>query len=335
MSTSAFDIVVAPRIGRTGHPLFGVCALGLVATAALVAGWLPIAFSIVTVFLFAGPHNWVEARYFLSRLPARWGRLQGFFLVGFIGVVGLTAGFAGLSYLSDVFGDHWLSGLAGWNTLLALWIASLVHLRSRQNPRRDWLWIWPVTFFLIALTWLTPMLWSLGLVYLHPLIALWILDREIRRTRPEYRRLYHVCVLAVPICLAVLWWKLAGALDLEGDDLLRRITHHAGAGLLDGVSSHLLVATHTFLEAVHYGVWLLAIPWLGTRTNLWSVPRMPLGRRSLTWTRGLQVFLALSACVVIGLWLCFHANYPITRDIYFMLAMVHVLAEAPFLLRAL
>lgn len=334
MSTTAFDAAL-PRIERISHMYFAIGALALIATFALIAGWLPITFSIVTVFLFAGPHNWVEARYFLSRLPARWGRLRGFFLFGFVGVVGLTLGFAALSYFAEMLGDHWLSGLAGWNTLLALWIATLVHLRSRQNPRRDWLWVWPIAFFLIALAWQMPMLWSLGLVYLHPLIALWILDREIRRTQPEFRRLYHVCLLAIPICLGLLWWKLAGAVDLEGDDLLRRITHHAGADLLEGVSSHLLVATHTFLEAVHYGVWLLAIPWLGARTNLWNVSHMPIGRRSPTWTRVLQVLLTLSACVVVALWLCFYANYPITRDIYFLLAMVHVLAEAPFLLRAL
>ena len=35
------------------------------------------------------------------------------------------------------------------------------------------------------------------------------------------------------------------------------------------------------------------------------------------------------------LWLAFLANYPVTRDVYFTLAMMHVLAEAPFLLRAL
>jgi len=64
--------------------------LGL-AAAALLAGWAPVRFSIVTVFLFAGPHNWLELRYFLTRLPARWGRLRGFFLLGLSGAVGLTA----------------------------------------------------------------------------------------------------------------------------------------------------------------------------------------------------------------------------------------------------
>ena len=56
---------------------------------------------------------------------------------------------------------------------------------------------------------------------------------------------------------------------------------------------------------------------------------------ALTWTRALQIFLLGGVVAVIALWICFYANYPITRDVYFTLAMVHVLAEVPFLLRAL
>jgi hypothetical protein len=318
---------------------FGLCMLGFIVAAAVVSGGLPIQFSIVSVFLCAGPHNWVEARYFMSRLPARWGRLWYFFMFGFAGVFLLTAGFAALPAVLNALGaddELWLTSFAVWNTCLALWIATLVHLRSRQNPRRDWLWIWPIAFMVIALAWYHPMLWDLSLVYFHPFVAMWILDREIRRTRPAYRRLYHLCLLAVPVCLGLLWWNLAAAPNLEGDDALtERITHHAGSNLLQGISSHCLVATHTFLEAVHYGVWLLAIPFIGRRTNLWQVAAMPLGRRSWTWITGLQVFLLLSAAACVLLWLCFAINYPVTRDVYFTLAMVHVLAEIPFLLRAL
>lgn len=336
MSTVSLPRAIpAPR--RQGLT-FACCALGFTLATAAIAGLLPIEFSIVSVFLCAGPHNWVEARYFLSRLPARWGRLRGFFLLGFAGVLTLTVGFAAMPMLlaaMDASNEAWLSSYASWNTLLALWIATLVHLRSKQNPRREWGWIWPAAFAVIALAWWSPMLWGLGLVYLHPLVALWILDREIQRNRPEVRRLYHVVLLALPICVALIWWRLADAPHLDGDDLLQRITSHAGAEFLHGISSHCLVATHTFLEAVHYGVWLLAIPWLGRTSNLWSVPSMPLGRRSPFWTRAIQIFLLLSAAVVVMLWLCFWANYPVTRDVYFTLALVHVLAEVPFLLRAL
>ena len=43
--------------------------------------------------------------------------------------------FAGRSRAST-----WITGIAMWNTLLMLWIATLVHLRSQQNPRREWPW---------------------------------------------------------------------------------------------------------------------------------------------------------------------------------------------------
>jgi hypothetical protein len=39
--------------------------------------------------------------------------------------------------------------------------------------------------------------------------------------------------------------------------------------------------------------------------------------------------------VVAVLWLGFSVNYTATRDIYFTVAIAHVLAEAPFLLRML
>jgi hypothetical protein len=312
--------------------------LGFIVAAALVAAGLPIQFSIVSVFLCAGPHNWVEARYFMSRLPARWGRLRYFFLFGLAGVILLTAGFAGLPYWLETTGaDHeaWLSSFAGWNTLLAVWIATLVHLRSRQNPRRDWGWIWPVAFLAIAAAWYHPMMWDLGLVYLHPIIGMWILDRELRRTHSDYRGMYHLCLLAVPVCLGLLWWHLASAPPLEGEDLLTiRITQHAGSDLL-GISSHCLVATHTFLETIHYGVWLLAIPWLGRSSNLWNVEAMPLGRRSWSWAHGMRMVLLLGIAGVVVLWVCFLRDYPETRNVYFTMAMVHVLAEIPFLLRAL
>src|SRR6476619_3318745 len=96
MSTTAFTPVAATRERPSGLA-FGVCALGFVVLMAVIAGFLPIQFSIVSVFLCAGPHNWVEARYFLSRLPARWGRLRGFFILAFAGIFGLAGAYAVLA----------------------------------------------------------------------------------------------------------------------------------------------------------------------------------------------------------------------------------------------
>src|SRR4051794_22311591 len=91
-----------PRAARR----FALAALALAAAAALVAGWAPLGFSIVTVFLFAGPHNWVQFRFLLARMPARWGPLRGFFLLGIGGAVGL----AGAFILLSVIGRAWESG---------------------------------------------------------------------------------------------------------------------------------------------------------------------------------------------------------------------------------
>src|SRR5581483_4024865 len=102
-------------------PSFFLAGSALAVAAAALAGWAPLGFSIVTVFLFAGPHNWIEARYFLERLPPRWGKLRGFFLVSLAGVLGLTAAFAGLPFLARAAGwrgEEWFLANATWNSVL-------------------------------------------------------------------------------------------------------------------------------------------------------------------------------------------------------------------------
>ncbi len=334
-----------------GVAAFAFVTLALVSASALLAGWMPLRFSIVTVFLFAGPHNLFELRYFLSRLPARLGRSRNFFVLAFAGVAFLLAAYAALPSLAHAFGwggDEWTAAVGVWNSLLILWLAALVWMRGRQSPRRDWSWSFPVAFALAGANWLAPHVFSLGLVYLHPLVALWFLDRHLRRTRPAWRRAYHRCLATLPFFVGLLWWQLADAPALAaaagGDDALAlRITRHAGAEILSGVSSHLLVSTHVFLETIHYGVWLLALPLAragrgksGDDGAPWRVASLPLVRRARgVWPRVIRAALVVSAACVVLLWLAFLADYSTTRDLYFTLAMAHVLAEAPFLLRML
>ena len=45
--------------------------------------------------------------------------------------------------------------------------------------------------------------------------------------------------------------------------------------------------------------------------------------------------LIFGAAVMLLLWCGFLTDYPTTRDVYFTVAMLHVLAEFPFLLRLL
>jgi hypothetical protein len=94
-------------------------------------------------------------------------------------------------------------------------------------------------------------------------------------------------------------------------------------------------------------VWLLALPLVGglgdgLKRGLkaggapWRFNSLPLvshPRRG--WPRLIRTLLVAAAFCVVLLWLAFLADYPTTRDLYFTLAMAHVLAEAPFLLRML
>jgi hypothetical protein len=140
----------------------------------------------------------------------------------------------------------------------------------------------------------------------------------------------------VPLALLVVWWRTADLPLLVGEDALTaRIAAHAGAGILEGISNRLLVATHTFLETLHYGVWLLAIPALTIGGRPWRLRDVPLARGSSRWRPVVIGLLACGAVGVLFFWLGFLADYPMTRDVYFTVAMVHVLAEVPFLLRLL
>jgi hypothetical protein len=336
---SVLDVGVCRKEDPGSVRTFALAALSLAAGAALLAGWLPLGFSIVTVFLFAGPHNWIEARYILSRLPARWGKLRSYFLLGFAGVFVLTVTFAALPWLSRAWawGDYGrFLAAATWNSLLIAWVVALARLRSQQNPRRDWSWTLPVGLALLSVAWVAPLVWGLCLIALHPLVALWILDRELRRSRPELRGAYHRCLICLPILVLILWWRLADKPMLPGDDVLTLlITRQAGADLLRGVSSHAVVAIHSFLEMIHYGVWLGAVPLFGLRTAPWRVHSIPLARRARGWRIAVVGLLAAGLVVVLLLWACFLVDYPATWDAYFTVSLLHVLAEFPFLLRAL
>ena len=320
--------------------VFAAVVVLCILSSALFASWLPLPVSIVTVFLFAGPHNWMELRYFLMRLPVRFGRSRNFFLTAFIGLGALTATYISLPLLfrtAVVSNEGWLSVIAIWNTLLLAWLCVLVWQRSKQKSGTDWSWFVPLTLTLCAFNWLKPDFFSLALVYTHPLVALWFLDRHLRRTRPGWLSTYRRCLAAVPFVLGLMIWQLSQTQSLaESNGLFWRITQHSGAELLPGVSSHMLVSVHLFLEMLHYGVWLLALPFI-TKSNsrVWDVKSIPVARHPRGFPKAVRIALVASLGAVVFLWIGFSVDYSTTRDIYFTLAMAHVMAEAPFLLRML
>jgi hypothetical protein len=326
----------ANRAGASAKVFAAMLVLSAGLSAAL-ASWLPLQVSIVTVFLFAGPHNWFELRYFLMRLPARFGRSRNFFAVAFAGIFFLTIAYVSLPalYYANLWsGSNWPSAMATWNTLLLLWIGALVILRGKQNSSRDWSWAMSVVFALCAINWLAPELFSLAIVYAHPLVALWFLDRHLRRNRPEWLRTYHRCLIVLPLLIVGMIWQLGHTSPLSDDNgLFWRITQHAGANLLPNVSSHMLVSVHVFLEMLHYAVWIIALPLIGATGAVWNVKTIPLARRRGGFPKLIAAVLVCGVFVVAMLWFGFSVNYAATRDVYFAVAIAHVLAEAPFLLR--
>ena len=312
-----------------------ICAL----LSAGLASWAPLGFSIATVFLFAGPHNWFELRYFLMRLPARFGKSRNFFVVAFAGIFVLTIGYLALPalyYLGLWSGSNWITVTGVWNTILLLWLATLLTLRAKQGSRRNWSRAWPAAFALCSLNWLAPQVFSLGLVYAHPLMARWFLDRHLLRTRPVWVKPYRRALLLLPVLILGICWRLSGTTSLPDDNgLAWRITQHAGTEILPNVSSHLLVALHVFLETLHYGVWLIALPLIGSRGVPWDVKTIPLFRHPKGFPRTVALLLVLGLVLVMVLWFGFAIDYAAARDIYFAVAIAHVLAEAPFLMRSL
>ena len=326
--------------------MLAVCTL----CSAAFASWLPLQASVITVFLFAGPHNWFEFRYFLTRLPARFGKSRNFFLTAFAGIglltltyilLPVTFHFGGWSY------DAFSTSIAGWNTLLLGWIGLLVWLRGKQKTESDWSWFPALLLALCALNWFEPMFFSLAIVYLHPLVALWFLDRHLARTRPEWLRAYRRFIFLLPVVLTLMIWRLSQATPLTDDNgLFWRITQHSGAQLLPAVSSHLLVSVHLFLEMLHYAVWIIALPLIGrtvigaSQTNsrpqrFWKPTTVPLFQHPRGFPRLIATMLVIAGLLVVALWFSFSFDYSTTRDIYFTVAIAHVLAEAPFLLKML
>ncbi|HJP94819.1 MAG TPA: hypothetical protein VJ875_22850 [Pyrinomonadaceae bacterium] len=330
----------AARVVPNANLFAVIIALCIIAAAAF-ASWLPLQVSIVTLFLFAGPHNWFELRYFLMRLPVRFGRSRNFFLTAFAGLGVLTLAYVSLPFIYNATlwtDEAWSIVIAAWNTLLLLWLGILVWLRSKQKLQANWTWTIPLALALASLNWLGPDLFSLAIVYVHPLIALWFLDRQLRRTRPAWLRAYRRCLSLLPLMLAGVIWQLSRSSSLSDDNgLFWRITQHSGAQLLPQVSSHLLVSVHMFLETLHYGVWIVVLPLIGPTASarFWKVKTVPVACHPKGFPRLIAGLLIVALVGVVVLWFGFSINYTTTRDVYFTIAIAHVLAEAPFLLRML
>ncbi|MBK7394325.1 MAG: hypothetical protein IPI64_13670 [Chloracidobacterium sp.] len=327
------------RFEVTNAHYFLMAFVASCAVAAVLIGSFPLQASIATIFLFAGFHNFMEFRYFAARMPLRWGRSRLFYSVGIGGVIVLAAVYLTLYFASGNWLwslESWAIFAASWNTAFILWVASLFYLRGKQRPKSEWAWAFPIAFLLAALAWLVPQYWSLALVYIHPFIAMWFLERQIRRTRPDWLRAYHWCLATIPVFLVALWLAFSSQPNLSEDtNLFWRITQHAGSQILPGISSHLLVATHVFLETIHYAVWIVLIPLIDRRAMPWRLKEIPLFANAKGFPKLVVAALVVSLIIVAALWGGFAIDYTTTRDVYFAFAIAHVMAEFPFLIKML
>lgn len=320
--------------------LVPLLVLGLMTFLTACAGWNPVLFSVVIVVVFAGPHNWLEARYLLSKMPPRWGKLSPYFSVALGGVA-----FLAVSYMALV-SAYWLGAtvrlgslLHIWQILFAAWISLLLTLRARQRPAIGICqYAGPVALgvFALALAW--PELLSILMVFLHPLAAFLFLDRELAG-RHQLRRTLRLSLIALPFSIGMLWIFHASSVGMErstpgGDFFAAQLVRQVGAEGITGPVATFLIATHALLESLHYLIWIVAIPLLTGAGFIQSLKRVPLARRP-------RIFRPLALAVTVGLpiavlflWAGFSIDYAMTRDVYFTIAMAHVLAEIPFLLRA-
>jgi hypothetical protein len=321
----------------TPRALRWLLPLALVALAAAIVA-APLGMAMGVVLVCAGPHNWCEARYFLSRMPGRWGAWRPGMLAGLGGVGLLTLAFIAMSVWPllwpDASAETSLVLLALWETALVIWVVALFGLRERTvRGRADAAHavatVVPVAALCIAAAWLWPLWVSVALVFAHTLVSLAFMDRELAVRRVAWRPAWRGTVALLPLVVLGVWWGAAVVVDaapLAGTPEAAQ----AGAFLLPDAVAPALIATHVLLETVHYAVWIVGIP-LTTSAAPWHLRGVPLAVPSRGWRGWLAAGLAAGALAVLLLWILFAIDYAWTRQVYFTVAVAHVLAEVPFL----
>ena len=193
--------------------------LGIAILAAAFSGLVPIEFSIATVFLFAGPAQLARGPLRPRPAPGPRGKLWGFFAVSAVGIVGLTAAFAAIPWLTARRTTPRSSAelYAVWNTTFLFWVAALVWMRSRTNPRFDGgLGLAAGVSDLRPASGSTRSRCNVALIYLHPLMALWLLDRELARSRPALAADVLVRGRVIPLFMAASGGSSRDAPNLTG-----------------------------------------------------------------------------------------------------------------------
>lgn len=319
--------------------LFAVAIVAAAFCFAGLAGYTPVWFTLITVCVFGGPHNYCEFRYFLSRLPSRFGPLRAFFTTAFAGAIILCLLEIGLTRLyvrNAVSTSAARMALLSWNELLILWMFALSILRYRSRFNSVGSLVTEHSPYLAVATAaniLSAPGFSLALTYLHPLLGLWVLERELRRTRKSWVKSYHWCLLSIPIALTALICIMSQSSgDRPSDHLVGALNGNiVGSQLFPNASSSMLLAIFGFLQMVHYGVWVIAIPLANQSWKRWRIDRLPVLTSKPAFRPIVVAVCILGVLAILYFWCGYIVDYDHVNEIYITLATLHAVAEVPFM----
>jgi hypothetical protein len=318
---------------------FAIALVLLVFVFAVLAAYTPIWSTLITVCAFGGPHNYAEYRYFLSRLPSRFGPLRAFFITAFAGAIIL---FLLQIVLTQLFLRNAASNpgarpaLFCWNELLILWMFALSILRYRSTDNTPKSLLVANSLYVALATaanLLSAAAFSISLTYLHPLLGLWILERELKRTRKSWVAAYRWCLLSIPFAAVAILCALNNSHNANpSPELVGALNGNAlGAQLFPNASTMSLLALFGFLQMVHYGVWLIAMPIANRSWKRWRIERLPIIAKKPFLRPFILVACGLGVLAILFFWCGYVLDYDDVNEIYITITTLHVMAEVPFI----
>lgn len=223
--------------------------------------------------------------------------------------------------------------LLAWNQCLIVWVLALCYFRYQRRISKPIAVFASVHAILLTIAnLLSPPIFTGTMLFLHPLVGLWILEREIRRTRKTWLNSYHWCLLSIPIAVLGLFLFLNGVPpDTENSQTLTRLSGNPGNMLFADASPAMMLSIYAFLQMVHYAIWVVAMPIVSQSWKRWRLDFMPALRNRAKLQAMVRIGFAMSGLAVICLWIGFKLDYTATLDFYVLLSTLHVLSEVPFM----